>query len=99
MTGNATASGLSAVPDVEDKRYHVYQHESGDSLSTTVVAAIADVTGCSPAAVDEVRNAVDPDALDELFSRDGGVGGYVRFQLHGYEVTVHSDGHITLTPF
>lgn len=99
MTGNASASGLSAVPDIEDARYHVYHHKSGDSLATTIVAAIADVTGCSPAAVGEIRNVVDPDALDALFYRDGGIGGYIRFQLHGYEVTVHSDGHITLIPF
>jgi len=38
-------------------------------------------------------DVVDPDALESVFVTDR---GYVGFPYHGYWVTVHANGHVTV---
>ncbi|MCL9813859.1 HalOD1 output domain-containing protein [Natranaeroarchaeum aerophilus] len=73
-----------------------------DRISTAVVEALADANDVDPLELDPLYEAVDPDALDSLFSTsDGSTGiphGTVRFTTNGYEVEVTSTGRVHLTP-
>lgn len=75
------------------------------TASRSVIEAIAEAEGVSPAAVsppeyESLHTVVDPAALDALFAdRANGVtrpGGTVSFAFCGYDVTVDSDGEVTL---
>ena len=81
---------------------HVARHdwEVDDSLSATVVTAVAAVRNLEPRAVDALNETVDPDALNAIFadtysgnSRDGAV---LSFRLNGCDVTVHGDGRVVV---
>ncbi|RDI71819.1 HalOD1 output domain-containing protein [Halopelagius longus] len=79
---------------------NTYSLGQDEPLSLTVVKTVADAEGVEPTALRPLYSAVDPDALDSLFESEGGpaFGGEVQFQYHGYEVCVHGDGRVTLTP-
>lgn len=84
---------------------YVFQHDFDGtaSLTTTLVHAIADVTGTDVSETEfTLHDHVDPDALDRLFAPepDGTrrTSGHVSFAVWGYRVTVHGDGHIAIVP-
>ena len=73
--------------------------------SRTVIEAIAEAEGVRPEelrppAYESLHDVVDPDALDTLFGpRSDGAprsGGEVSFTFCGYDVTVETDGSVTL---
>ncbi|MHC3437059.1 HalOD1 output domain-containing protein [Natrialbaceae archaeon A-gly3] len=73
--------------------------------SQTVVAAVAQAEGISveelcPPEYQPLHDIIDPQALDELFmpKADGSLrgSGQVSFTFCGYDVTVESDGSVTL---
>lgn len=88
-----------------------YEVSTDESLSEGVVAAVssdADVAAVPDAeswterSLEPLFTAIDPEALDVVFD-DHGDGadtprGSVTFCYHGYEVTVCSEGLISLTP-
>ena len=64
--------------------------------SAAVVSAVARTEAVEPVELESaLSEAVDDDALDRLF-RD--TTGHVTFEYHGYEVTVTSEGDISLAP-
>lgn len=66
------------------------------SLSRAVLDAVAANEGREVTNLEEpLYEAIDPEALDELF-RSG--SGRVIFEYAGYEVTVESSGDVTVTP-
>jgi hypothetical protein len=66
------------------------------SLSATVMETVAKREGVTPAELPEpLYSAVDPEALDGLFR---GSSGRVVFTYQGYEITVTSDGEVSVTP-
>ena len=66
------------------------------SLSSRVLSTVARTEGIESVAVEPTLfDAVDGDALDRLFRA---TDGHVRFEYHGYEVTVTSDGDVSLDP-
>lgn len=70
------------------------QDETDATLSSAVLAAVADREGVEPAELDRpLFDAIDPDALDALFDRGS---GRVRFTYLGYRVVAHSDGRVDL---
>lgn len=76
---------------------------TNESISTKVVAAVAEANGVDPIELDEpLYEVVDPDALDALFrSRADGSRlpyGRVTFSMAGCEVVVDSEGHVVATP-
>ncbi|WP_276271025.1 HalOD1 output domain-containing protein [Haloarcula litorea] len=81
--------------------YH-YDLDRHERLSDGVVAAVAAVVGADPTAVPEpdgltpLYDAVDPEALDALFSP--GTDGHVTFRYHGYEVTAYADERVIVRP-
>lgn len=68
--------------------------------SERVVEAVADAEDADPLDLPPLFGAIDPDALDSLFSSRLGSGaspiGEVSFSYGGYEVTVSADGRVTL---
>lgn len=78
-----------------------YRGRSGtDLVSTSVVRAVAAVTGKEPVDIQPLYDVVDADALDDLFSPATGDGprttGHVSFFLEGVDVTVHASGEIVI---
>ena len=64
-------------------------------LSRSVIEAVAAREGVDPTELSEpLARAVDPDALDSLFTRSS---GHVMFTYQGYEVCVSSSGDVSLT--
>lgn len=68
-----------------------------ESLSTTVVEAVAARRGVEPAELSErLFEVVDPEALDSLFSDRDGVDGTITFTYCGYEVTATARGDVSV---
>ncbi|WP_436930356.1 HalOD1 output domain-containing protein [Halosimplex halobium] len=70
---------------------------AGTDLSIAVVEAVAEAKGVAPTEMEEtLYDAVDPDALDRLFTdrETGELAGRVVFELDAHEVTVQSNGDI-----
>lgn len=72
-------------------------------LSTTLVHALSDAMGVDVRQCESsLYQAVDPDALDQLFQPigDGSTrdSGHVAFLVSGYRVTVYYTGHIVIDP-
>lgn len=86
----------------ETGRYSI-EHDGSTDLSVLIVSAISSITDTDPMDIDPPLNeAIDPDALDRLFSdRPGGLpreGGYLAFYLGDCRVTVYSDGELVIDP-
>ena len=68
--------------------------------STRVLIAVADAKECTPDDLEPLYNVINPEALDELFApqADGTTRsqGSVSFQYAGYQVTVSSEGDVSL---
>lgn len=80
------------------------QHDwsDGTEISASVIHAVAAVVDREPTTLEPLYDAVDPDALDQLFrSRRTGTGGsrlVVSFPFNGCHVTVEADGTISIGP-
>lgn len=72
-----------------------------ESVSETVVYAVAERTGSDPRALEPLHNAVDPDALNRLFDQDPfGVDqspARVTFTYCGCEVVISADGTVRVS--
>ncbi|WP_293032256.1 HalOD1 output domain-containing protein [Natronococcus sp.] len=69
------------------------------SPSLRVVDAVADAEGIDPVELEPpLYDAVDPNAIDELFTTTPSASrnGRLNFQYRGYDVTVRSDGTVSL---
>jgi hypothetical protein len=74
----------------EPNRYQV-RCDSGERPSTTVIIALAEITGKEETAIQPLSSAIDPDALDALFehhTEDGESELSVSFELEGHEIAV-----------
>jgi hypothetical protein len=87
--------------DEPDWESLIYDVAAAESLSEGVVEAVPPADPDAEGALDPLFSVVDPDALDAVFrgSDDGAVvpRGEVTSCYHGYEVTVRSEGRISLT--
>jgi hypothetical protein len=73
-----------------------------EDSSYRVVEAVARRKGVDPTELEtRLNDVVDPDALDRLFSDGSGARepptGRVEFRYCGYDVTVSSDGRVTVS--
>jgi Halobacterial output domain 1 len=84
---------------IDDVYRSYYDRESTYSLSIAVVMLIEAVDEIEQQEVPPLFDAIDPDALDTIFSswrRSHRDEGYVWFVLANYEVTVFANGVIEL---
>lgn len=98
-----TPASVGTRSQLTHPNHHAYHDAEGTAkLSTTVVHALADVTGMDVTEVEaSLSESIDPEGLDRLFSNDDDrrrPGGHVAFSVRGYPVTVYSDGQIVITP-
>jgi hypothetical protein len=72
----------------------------GGAVSLAVVEALAEARGVSPLELDPpLFDAVDPEALDELFAASDAVSkGRVVFTVDDHEVTVTADDDVYVEP-
>lgn len=79
---------------------HTIQPEM--SMSVAVIEAVSDVEGCPPTELPRLSNAVDPDALDNLFTQTGNSGterdSQLSFVFSNCRVTIENGETITVDP-
>lgn len=83
--------------DPENLVYRARYERGHDTPSLAVVEAIAAIEGVDPTEVDPLGRTIDMDALDAIVQPpvdDADV--QVSFLVHGYQVTVSSDGRLDL---
>lgn len=89
-----------AVLWLEERMGFTQMRETDQSLSFAVVDAVATHEGVSVADLPPLGNAIDPDALDDLFEPkfDGSLrqGGEVTFDYCGYTVVVDASGRVDI---
>ena len=107
MTQNQTRVERSPAEQYQTQQFQPYEfnHEFGGSakLTTTLVHALSDVAGVDVTDAEfTLSDYVDPEALDNLFKpKDDDsprLGGHLSFTAWGCQVTVYSDGRITVVP-
>lgn len=68
-----------------------------DSPSIAVITTVAEESGKDPIGLEPLYEVINPDSLDEMFSRTeyfhGSPAGRVVFEYHGYLVLVKATGH------
>lgn len=71
-----------------------------ESMSATVVAAVAEAAGRETGDVQPLYTVMDPDVLDALFSYGQARSweGHLTFGLDEFEVTVHASGEVVVRP-
>jgi hypothetical protein len=81
-----------------------YDWKSAIPLSTVLVELVAEVTEADPLALEPLGRAVDPEAMDGLFTStraypgNYAAGSRLAFRFEGLHVTIESDGVIRLEP-
>lgn len=72
----------------------------GGTPSMAVVVAVAKAKGVDPLELEPLGNVIDPEALDRIFAEtdDSLPSGWLTFRMAGCEVTVTSDGELSVTP-
>ena len=71
--------------------------QSETTVTTAVVDAVATIRGCAPTALDPLEEAIDTDALNQIFkptTRTDRTSGELSFVFEGCDVTVTADGTI-----
>ena len=95
-SGEGPDHGIAAVAPEADETGSFEYDPSVLAPSAAVVQAVATQTRRSGVEIDPLFSAVDPEALDAVFSRDGVYE--VSFTYEGYRVTVDGDARISLRP-
>lgn len=75
-----------------------YDIDRSELPSTTVIMTVADAMGVEPDALPPLYDTVEPDALDDIFlsAKRAARDVLVAFSFNGCEVTVESNGVITV---
>ncbi|ELY70957.1 HalOD1 output domain-containing protein [Natrinema versiforme] len=100
MTVTPDDHGRSRI-DRERKTAFVSHDWAGtDSLTTTIVSTVAELSGSDPTDVERLYDRIDPESLEALFAPANSAAnrntGQVSFQLDAYTVTVHATGDIVV---
>ena len=107
MHGNGQNVTQSPPPQNQPQRQQQYvvHHEFGGSaeLTTTLVHAISDVTGTDVTETEFTLNDyANPEALNRLFKPKADdtprASGQFTFTIWGCQVTIFSNGQITIVP-
>ncbi len=71
--------------------------QSTADLTQAVLDAVAEAEGTNPRELDPpLYEAINPEALNELFAGKAGDRGWVGFDYHGYHVVVYRDGRVDI---
>ncbi len=102
MDSHQTANRTVPLHEQHANAYHSYHEPGNGGIGTTIMDALTSISEQSPSELGPLNDVIDPDALDRLFhsqpdGRPRG-SGYIHFSIQNYEVSVHSSGHISITP-
>ena len=100
MTVTPDDHGRSRIDRERKTAFVSHDWTGNDSLTTTIVSTVAELSGTDPTEVDRLYDRIDPESLETLFEptnkADGRNTGQVSFQLDAYTVTVHATGDIVV---
>lgn len=82
--------------DRTEDYWTVYDESDQTELTSTIVEAVATVTGTDPLDLPNLREVINPDALNELFVQSDSSKVHVRFEYAGCDVLVTGDGQISV---
>ncbi|MFP8951366.1 HalOD1 output domain-containing protein [Natrialbaceae archaeon A-arb3/5] len=101
MTATSSSHDETETDRTSENAVVSYDWGSGESLSTTIVSTISDLSGKNPDEIERLYDHLDPDSLESIFEPTAGGrtrnAGSVAFHLEGYAVTVHASGTIVVT--
>lgn len=98
---DVAASGIELDRGTEEWPVHRAARTDAESVSLTVVEALASAKGVSPLEIEQpLYGSVDPEALDALFDPVDGAesSGRVVFTVDAYEVTVTASRDVYVRP-
>lgn len=80
-----------------------YARDPGERPSTSVIRAVAEVTGTAPTRLRPLYDTIDPDALDRTVDStaartQSSRNGAVSFRFNDCDVTVYGDGRTVVSP-
>lgn len=87
--------------DQADGTYHLAVDTRTESISTSIVVAVAEVLDRDPTQLDPLSTRLDPDALDGLFEGPGTEAtreGLVRFTFVDCLISVYATGDVVIEP-
>lgn len=98
--GPGTTNTMNNIIEPTDSRtedyWTVHNTSSPTELTSTIVDAVATVTGDDPLELPNLREIINPDALNELFVHSERSNVQVRFEYAGCEVIVTGSGQISI---
>lgn len=74
----------------------LFEEPAREAVSLAIVSEVAERKDADPATLDPLYEAVDPDAVDALFTRE--FEGWIEFEYADCAVRVHGDGAIRVDP-
>lgn len=81
--------------------YHV-EHDWDESLSYTVLRAVAAITGDEAHELDPLSETIDPDTLERIFDpkrvNAESVSGCLVIDFNDCNVRIFADGHLVIEP-
>lgn len=97
--GTSKDDVVEAPSEGEGKTAEIHRDQRA---SRRVIEAVSEATGKDPVDMQPLYEAIDPDALDQLFHSNTtrsprATDGYVAFQFEGRTVTVHGDGQVIVS--
>jgi len=99
------ARGSQTAVSSQHQQSYTVQHDFSDtaSVTATLTHALSDVSGINVTEVEmAVRESVDPDALDRLFTpvSNGSprANGQLSVNIQGYQTTIYGNGLISIVP-
>mgnify|MGYP006296955907 CR=1 FL=1 len=96
MTANVSTE------NVGERSVYRLQHDWDDAteLSTELVLALQQITGEDVTALEPISEAVNPEALNRLFTSipDRENAGELAFRYAGNTITIHSSGDVRIVP-
>lgn len=101
MTANVASSELESLEfDRESGAYRARYDQNATAASMAVIAAVSNVLDTDPLELDPLHDTIDTGALDDLFRCRGPPNEPVdvSFTVEEHEITVFSDGEVTLSP-
>lgn len=101
MTASLASTELESLEfDRESGTYRAQYDQNATAASMAVIAAVSNVLDTDPLELDPLHDTIDTDALDDLVHCRGPPDEPVdvSFTVEGHEITVFSDGEVTLSP-
>ncbi len=100
MTATPHDHGRSRIDRERMTAFVSHDWNGNDSLTSTIVSTVADLSETDPTDVERIYDRIDPESLETLFEPTGTTGsrntGQVTFQLDAYTITVHATGDIVV---